>query len=75
MGTNNFPHESIAKMGPWDFWAHPSSIDVEPADEPFLTRPMDAIPPGSRERIQRAVYKACADLRDAEVGLPCGKPS
>lgn len=74
MGAN-FPYESISKMGPWDFWAHPSSLTVEPADEPFITEPVERAPAESRERIQRAVIKAACELRDAEIGIPCGKPS
>lgn len=71
----NFPYDSISKMGPWTFWANPSSLRVEPADEPFLLCPRNTVPPASRERIQRVMNKAFEDLRDAEVGVPQGKPS
>jgi hypothetical protein len=74
MGAN-FCYESIARMAPWDFWAHPSSLDLSEADRELTVKGPDQAPPEAIQRIQLACMKACVALRDCDIDLPHRKPS
>lgn len=76
MGTN-FPY-SISRMVAWDFWAAPSSLGLSERDAQLATQQraeIAATDPETAKRIDEAVVSAAVALRNAEVGVPFGKPS
>ena len=66
---------TIAQLNPGAFWAHPDSLGLSEADRQYVEAPPDETPQLIRERIDRRLYAAMEELREADCGMPFGKPS